>query len=199
MQIVVTEHPLSIEMCQAIHEGTGWPLVPPGPNLPKIATYGILRGTGECIKEAEEFWYVDHGYFRHGNGGPHYRVVHNSLWHPHVDASRDWDRFNQLGIRLKKWNQGKYVIVVPPTIHMERFWNLNGWLDRTISHLKNFTDRPIYIHRKTTKEPLKNVLQDAWCLVTDHSNAAVDALIAGVPAIITHPDRKLGDLYNRST
>lgn len=204
MQIVVTDHPLSIQMCEAISQGTGWPLVSPSPGLKRVAVYGILRGCGGCLKAAEEFWYIDHGYFRSAvksvyqqfsatDKGPYYRVVHNKLWHSHVHDGSDWLRFYRLGLDIKKFRKnGSHIVIVPPSIHMSKFWGLEGWLERTTAHLRNFTDRPIYIHRKSSKEPLKAALENAWCLITDHSNAAIDALMEGIPVIITHRDRSIG-------
>ena len=41
---------------------------------------------------------------------------------------------------------------------------------------------------------MKEVIKDAWVVVTDHSNSAIDALIQGVPIIMTNPAREYGQI-----
>ena len=42
--------------------------------------------------------------------------------------------------------------------------------------------------------PIDKALSNAWALVTDHSNAAVDALSEGIPVIFTNSARILGNI-----
>ena len=46
------------------------------------------------------------------------------------------------------------------------------------------------------QKPLTLLLNDAWILITHHSNAQVDALIAGVPVITTCIARQIGKLQD---
>ena len=71
----------------------------------------------------------------------------------------------------------------------------NIWLRDTLAILKEHTDRPIRCRVKMSyKEavarggvPLSEDLKGAWALVTHSSNAAVEALLAGVPTFCTDP------------
>lgn len=201
--IAVTEHPFSQAVCQAIHEGTGWNLKRPEDCGPDIACYGILRGCGEAMKRAEHFWYVDHGYFHRGhyqsadgewNFDGYYRVVEDSLWH---DAKAtefdDWTRFESFGIELQPWRtSGHHVVVVPPSVYMAEYLGLQNWLGETLRGLRRHTDRTVIVHEKGSQTPLSDILDGAWCMVTHHSNAAIDALTEGIPAIMT--GRGLGSI-----
>lgn len=156
---------------------------------PQVACYGILRGCWEAMQRAEEFWYVDHGAF---HGEVFYRVVHNGLFLG-CEPDEDSRKLEALNIRPKPWRKiGSHIVVVPPSDAMSAVLGLDGWLDETLAALP--TDRPVVVHTKSSPERLGAVLKDAWCLVTDHSNAAIDALVEGVPAIMTNPQRRLGSL-----
>ena len=70
---------------------------------------------------------------------------------------------------------------------------LDDWLGTTINNLKQHTDRKIVVSTKNDN-PLSECLKDAWCVVTDHSNAGIESMINGIPAIFTNETRKNGEL-----
>lgn len=172
---------------------------------PFIATYGTMRGCGEKIRFAEHFIYVDHGYIgRSSNPAAfdgYYRVVRDGFWASHEPTGEDAeDWFAERGLRLAPWRTtGKHIVVVPPSDAMTAYHGLDGWRERIVGELRRHTDRPIQFHMKHTPIPLATALKSAWCVVTDHSNAGIDALIRGIPAIFTNPARKLGDLSEIET
>lgn len=172
-------------------KGCGGRLAPVGAGGDRISCYGVLRGCMAAMKAADAFWYIDHGAFDRGR---YYRVVRDGFW---ISSEPDTDdeRFRKLNVTLKDWRTtGDHIVIVPPSQFAELAHDLVGWLDAVSMTLARYTDRPIVVHTKASKEPLSHVLQGAWCLVTDHSNAAIDALTEGIPAIMTNPARRLGDL-----
>ena len=70
---------------------------------------------------------------------------------------------------------------------------MQTWLEETIFKIKKKTDRNVIVSSKY-KNPMSEVIKNAWCVVTDHSNSAIDAMINGIPAIFTNPVRKLGTI-----
>ena len=86
-------------------------------------------------------------------------------------------------------------MLVPPSQYMTPYLGLHGWVNETVSKVKEYTDRPIIISSKE-KNPIHQVISDAWVIVTDHSNSAIDALMGGVPIIMTNPARKYGKIEN---
>ena len=174
----------------------------------RVACYGVLRGCMAAMQAADEFFYIDHAYFassRPFSGAAmfdgtwqfgvkgHYRVVRNGFWHSCAESNEDDTRLKDLGVTLKDWRtKGDHIVIVPPSEYSEVYHDRRGWLDDTLKRLALHTDRAHIVHTKHDAVPLKEVLKGAWCLVTDHSNAAIDALTEGVPAIMTHPARRLG-------
>lgn len=199
---VVTRHSRSKKIGSAFAQGCGGKTVSVEEFLlsrdrGNIATYGILRGSGECLKKSAGFWYIDHGYFGRSQCltkcEGYFRIARNALWHS-GSGNCSWDRFNHFGIELKDWRKhGDHVVVVPPSRLMGAFLGLESWLNDTIIKIRQCTDRPVVISEKK-RHPIAEVLKNAWVVITDHSNAAIDAMVEGVPAIMTDPIRKLGDI-----
>jgi hypothetical protein len=51
-----------------------------------------------------------------------------------------------------------------------------------VSRLKQFTDREIILKHKEDTRSFRDLLQNAWAVVTCQSAAAVDAILEGVPS-----------------
>ncbi len=203
IDIAVTDHPYSKTVCAAFAEGCGGKLVSPENSGSLVACYGVLRGCAQSIHRAKDFLYIDHSYFStigfsHLGYDAYYRIVPNAIWHPSLtneDKNPNWDRFNKLGLELKPWRKsGRYILLIPPSEVMEKFFSLEGWGQDTIKELKKFTDRSVIVHYKNSVTPLKEIMPDAHCVVSSHSNAGIDALMSGCPVIFTHPERTLGEL-----
>ena len=176
-----------------------------------IASYGILIGqyqdTGEFISNArarcKNYYHIDHGYFLRSDIDKfdgYFRIVKNSMFHNGQNEDFSWDRFNSFGIKLKDWrNNGEHIVLSPLSPFMENFLQNKTWTEDTIKELRKYTDREIIISKKVTTDnpnaiPMVEAMQNAWCVVTEHSNSAIDAMIEGIPAIFTNPSRKNAEL-----
>lgn len=194
-----TDHPISQAVCKAFAKGCNGSLSPPDHLLDgDVFTYGILRGCGELIRKCEmarrDYLHCDLGYFRRSNHGRgdfsgYYRVTKNGF-------QRDWDenekefpsdRWDKLRISLRPWKKtGKNVILVPPSMNWGQFEGIfpPKWVENVTSVVRNHTDRPILVSNKHS-EPLSKQIEDAWCVIVHNSNAAIEALIEGVPVFTT--------------
>lgn len=199
----MTTHPHSIAVCGAFAEGCGWRLRQPhehtgGP----IAAYGRLRGCNEMIERAKaegrDWWLIDRGYFRASRDADYtgyFRITRSAMQHDGAGVS-DGQRFGRLRLHLRDWRtSGSHVLVCPPT---DIFGRLSGfdaqeWTRRTLLQLAQVTDRELRVREKPRgavqgpKTPLSADLRDCWALVTHSSNAAVEALVLGVPVFCTDP------------
>jgi len=105
------------------------------------------------------------------------------------------DRFNALGIEVKPWKQGDFLLLcgqVPWDASVDHI-DMMKWLDDAVIEIRKVTDRPIIFRPHPSfkqamvgrtlysKEPLEKDLKDAWAVVTFSSNTGVEAAIAGVP------------------
>jgi hypothetical protein len=149
-----------------------------------------------------DWWYADHGYMRRNK---YIRVTHNAYQHTGVGMVSS-DRFQSLGIKIQPWRaSGHHILVCPQS---DIFFALHGfgvgeWLEYVTVTLKQRTDRPIRVRLKSDKTPIEYDLLNAHCVVVYTSACAIDAILAGVPAICTHPcaasimsSSKLEDIEN---
>ena len=128
------------------------------------------------------FVYVDHGYIRKSGV---YRMTRNALqvtqW---GSATRRYDRI------MAPWRpHGEHVLVCPPEPGHAAMLGVDSaaWLQLVLGALAVHTSRPVRVRPRNCPEPMAQDLQGCWCLVTWTSNAAVDAILAGIPAICTGP------------
>lgn len=206
LKIYVTDHHHSQVVCAAIAQGSGGKIVPSirlqdGP----ACVYGVLRGCGEIIRECfwlgRDFYHVDHGYMNRGHYHGYYRISKNDLqWHnSRTPFNGDSKRFESLGITLKPWRKdGRKIVVCPMAVALGRVYGIDtrSWLETVIEDLKRYTRRPVIIKPKDSDISLLETLQDAWALVCFSSNAAVDALIQGVPVFVLGPSAVRGISYS---
>lgn len=134
-----------------------------------------------AINRGKEWYYGDHAYFgRHR----YYRITKNAYQHSGIGES-DCERFLSHKIPIKPWRTGCYILVCPQSDVFFGLHNVSGWLENTISEIKKHTDRPIKVRTKKTERPIEADLMDAHCTVVYTSNAAVNSILAGIPAICT--------------
>ena len=163
-----------------------------------IAVFGILRGTGDLIKKClaipQIFYYFDHAYTlggRHGKspyvGDKVYRITKNDYSLTYIDElnDKDFERIEKYKkhIEIKPWKkEGRYILVLAPSHHIEKYFNMPDWAENTVSYLKQFTKRDIVVRTKDTKESLEKQLEEAFVCVSLQSTGCIDAILNGVPS-----------------
>ena len=161
-------------------------LLAPGP----VALFGSPRRwnlLNQARAEGRDWFYADHAYFGRFK---YYRITRNAYQHDGKTGPGSAARFAAHGIDIKPWRKsGDHVLVCPPDAKFAGLFNFDAgaWIAHVTAALTALTPRPIRIRDRACADlgPLGNDLAEAWCLVTYVSNAAVEALCAGVPAIVT--------------
>lgn len=163
------------------------------------AFYGIMNETVPLYHAAKaagkDVYYLDHGYFR---ADRFYRATKNADQYTGTERNPKhfaYKRWRGLGIEIKPWqmNEGGHVLV---TLQSLMTFEARGedrakWLEDVTTVLWAATHREIRVRDKpTAKKPqplsFAEDLAGAWALVARTSNTAVEALLAGIPAFVTH-------------
>lgn len=160
-------------------------------------------------REGKKAIYVDLGYFndrtRDGRYGFHRFAINDR--HPTAyfqSVRHPSDRFSKTGRKVAPWRQpGKNILVCGMSKKCAEFegYAFEQWERDAIVTLKATTDRPIVYRPKPRRrrepqcppiegaaysDPLRTgidaELRNAWAVVSHHSNAGIDALLAGVPS-----------------
>lgn len=158
------------------------------------------------------FWFIDSGYtnFLEPAKKKWHRLVRNHL-HQWKDIEVPVDRLGNFVSFPKQWRtDGEIILVVEPgplaagIFHVD----LKTWKYEVEAELRQYTDKKIVFREKAPKKqrtPLHKELHDDdyYCLVNINSNAATEAIWAGVPVItldkhISTPvtRNKLSDINN---
>ncbi len=162
-----------------------------------IATYGVLRGTLEIIRKVKNFYYMDHGYFNQSKRSfenkrtniidldGYFRIVYNDFIHNGMGDYPN-DRLKKLDLKfLKQKKTGNYIILSEPSEVMKKVYNVPYWTNDTIKLIKKYTDRKVVVHNKFSKQPLKELLINAWAFISLQSTAGFMAMLNGVPSYFT--------------
>lgn len=172
-------------------------------------TVGNEKLLVEKIDNNYPFWFIDSGYTNF--------VESNKKWHRLVPNHLHYGKFfdapvDRLGNFSKfpeQWREGgdKILVIEPGNFAAEIFHiDIKQWKYDVEAELRKYTDKRIIFREKTpkkTRAPLyKHLLDnDYYCVVSINSNAATEAIWAGVPAItldthITNPvtRNKLSDI-----
>lgn len=157
------------------------------------------------------FWFIDSGYtnFIEPNKKWH-RVVENHLHYgQYFDAPAD--RLGNFKVFPKPWrSNGDKILVIEPGQFAAGIFHVNvkEWRYQVESELRKYTDKQIVFREKAPKKqrsPLyKHLLdEDYYCVININSNAATEAVWAGIPIItldrhITNPiaRNQLSDINN---
>jgi len=171
-----------------------------------IVLRGILKKKiiHRCWEEGRTFYYMDTGYFGNErsdaniNGWKYWhRIVKNDLQHGEI-ISRSDDRLRHFNKKFHPWKKnGRKILIAKPDEKPMRFYDydLDTWLEHTISEIKKYTDRPIIVRDRAAKRIDRiatNTLQEAldddvFALVTFNSVAATEAIFHGIPAFTLAP------------
>lgn len=171
------------------------------PFLRGILKHKIMH---KCLAQGRDFYYVDSGYF--GNNVTSRNTRGTKLWHRIVKndlqqgtiIQRPADRWEKLRIPLPARRlTGNRIIVAAPDEKPCKYYGIDRdqWIKNTVDTIKANTNRPVEVRERapkredrTLKDPLSKVLvNDVHALVTFNSIAAVEAVLAGVPAFTLAP------------
>jgi len=163
------------------------------------------------IDKGYPMWFIDSGYtnFLEPNKKWH-RLVRNHLHYgDYFDAPVD--RLGNFKTFPQQWRQdGEYIYVIEPGPFAAAIFHadLKKWKYDVEAELRKYTDKPIKFREKAPKRERTNLYEelcneDYHCIVSINSNAATEAIWAGVPAItldrhVTNPVtvNKLSDVNN---
>ena len=140
------------------------------------------------------FWFVDTGYTNFLTGKKHWhRLVENHLHHSLSKKSYfPADRLHLLPSMPIPWrnNNGAILVVENSEYHYQMFGTtLSAWREQVQTELKKYTNRTVEFRPKDldrkTRDSLYDILQnsDYYCVITDASAAAIEAVWAGTPII----------------
>jgi hypothetical protein len=146
----------------------------------------------QAVATRRQWYWLDNAWFDKARE-QHFRIGRNALQSWSHKAS-DGKRLAQLGVQVHPWRKdGAHIVVCGQSDEFMRTaagWpqGAAGWSRKVTRLLANNTDRPLVARIKLESKPLAEDLRDAWLLVTHSSAAAIEALIAGVPVIVTDPN-----------
>jgi len=181
----------------------------------KLVLRGILKHKimQRCWQDHRDFYYMDSGYIGNlksllnplGNKNWH-RIVHNNLQHDTI-IPRSSDRLDRMKISMQNRRYGRRIIVAAPDDKPCRFYGIDReqWVAETVATIKQHTDRPVVVRDRAARradrvftDPLSEVLKDdVHALVTFNSNAAVEAVIDGIPVFVLAPAHAAAPVGNR--
>lgn len=203
---MITAYPVagkakSYEICEAFVQGCGGAICTTGGLRDgKAFFYGVGKNNLDIWRQVaangdREFYYCDNSYFDETRQ-EYFRVTKNRLQHNGYGKS-DGVRFNRLQLKIKPWSvEGRHIVVCPQSDQfMHDVVGYEGdWTRDVIAHLKRRAPRREVRIREWSRDKaalsatLKEDLQNAYCLVTWSSAAAVTAVMEGVPAFCESMD-----------
>lgn len=154
------------------------------------ATWPLLD---QAIADGRDYYYGDHAYWRRGR---YFRVTRNAVqFQPAMQDLRIArpHRLQQVSVEVvDEWRRGGSSIIICPNspIYMRRYGlDAQQWTLDCVKAIQTVSDRPVVIRWKSQQQhrPLYLDLHDAWAVVVFSSNAAVEALVAGVPVFVLAP------------
>lgn len=141
------------------------------------------------------FWFIDTGYtnFLNGKRKTWHRLTRNHLHHS-IPFVAPLDRLSNFESFPCPWREdGHSILIIEPGSFSANTFKINiqQWKYDVESELRNYTDKPIIFREKLSKKVRKNLYQellndDYYCVININSNAAIESLWAGIPAITLH-------------
>lgn len=160
-------------------------------------------------KAGQSFVYLDLGYWHRKPSGDIWSGFHKVVVNArdpiaYFRRGHSDRRLREFGIRTRPWRaDGRHVVIAGMSGKAAPTYGLAAeeWERRAAKELRANTKRPLMYRPKPSwaeagridgcehagaQLQLEAVLSGAWALVTHHSNAAVDALVRGVPIFCEH-------------
>ena len=166
-----------------------------------IATWGILRGTGILIKEAEkrqiDYYFMDHSYFKTENKEDEwYRIVKNnhSCTSLEIVSNQRWIKYFANSNKCMPWkNQescGSNILICPPTHAVSWYQNLNyNWCDYIVKQLKKMLPKSRHKNikiRLKPNEPIVNDQGDILKLEQNENTVSLEEDLKACHCVITY-------------
>ena len=174
-------------------------------------TVGNENALTEKIDNSNKFWFIDSGYTNFlGSTKKWHRLVRNHL-HFNKDFDAPVDRLGMFENFPLQWrNSGDRILVIEPGPFAASIFHvdINQWKYSIEEELRKYTDKKIIFREKVPKKKrapfYKHLMhEDYYCVISINSNAATEAIWAGIPCItldkhITNPvsKNKLSDINN---
>jgi hypothetical protein len=146
------------------------------------------------LAERLPFWFVDSGYTNFVTGKKRWhRLVKNHIHH--LLSKKIYfpaDRLHLLPGMPTPWRtNGDAILVVENSeYHYQMFGTtLSAWREQVRTELQKYTDRSVVFRPKELNRKIRDNLyehlqeSDYYCVVTDASSAAIEAVWAGIPII----------------
>ncbi|MEY9098893.1 hypothetical protein ABIA24_001802 [Sinorhizobium fredii] len=136
--------------------------------------------------EGRPWWFIDNGYWRSARGteNGYYSITYRGFWPMLLDRPD----MNRLPVKPAPWREGRdgYVLLALPGMSYGAIlgFDMPAWSKHMQTKIRKSTRRRVVIRDKTSRRPLAADLAGASVVVTHSSKVAVDAVMAGVPAIV---------------
>ena len=159
------------------------------------------------------FWFIDSGYTNFLETSKKWHRLERNHLHYGNFFEAPVDRLGIFNSFPQSWRTGgeKILIIEPGPFAAGIFHvDLSTWKYDVEAELRKYTDKPIVFREKANKKVRTNLYkelcnEDYYCVVNINSNAATEAIWAGIPAItldqhITNPvtSNQLSDINNLS-
>ena len=192
--------PIRLPIVQAVARGSMahgfFPEASPSYRGGDSIVWGLIRGAHEIMvqthAQGHDFFQIDNAYF---GRNIYYRLTPNALQlsalPQKIVNNRYVEIFKQLNKQILPWKTMRNgpIVICPSSEFLYQFYgtSLDAWLASTVDQIRLHTDRPIIVRYKELmpKDDIDQAIQDAWCVVTHVSAAALDALRMGVPVVTT--------------
>lgn len=151
----------------------------------------------EMMQQGRLYYYVDNGYFGNDFHKQWFRIIRNHVHDVRPLINRPRDRVERTNFRVAARSTGRNILLAPPSAKSFTIWDIDQhqWIQDTMAEIRRYTDRPIVIRQKRSREERMTVdtmqealARDVHCLVTYNSVAAVEAVMQGKPAICLGPN-----------
>jgi hypothetical protein len=157
------------------------------------------------IDNAYPFWFIDSGYtnFLEGKHKKWHRLTRNHI-HQLPTFQPSVDRLSMFKEFPKQWRtSGDSILIIEPGEFSAAIFHIDisKWKNAVEAELRKHTDKPIKFRPKIDKKNRRSLYQellneDYYCVVNINSNAATEAVWAGVPIITL--DKHITNSISRS-
>lgn len=158
----------------------------------------------DYVSDGRTVVFVDLGYWMRRTGGRYdgYHKVTVNARHPNaylMDKIRSHDRLARFGVRAERWrDEGQHIILAGMSAKSAESYGYQPeeWERWAVQELRKHTSRRIVYRPKPSwtgarpidgavmgpAQSLRDAFRSAYAVVTHHSNVAIDAIAAGIPA-----------------